>query len=320
MNYNQKYKKYKTKYIELLKQKGGARELINAIRSNENILKITELIEGGADLTEIVLGKTALLYAVERGNTEIFKLLLDRSTSENLEYSDPSGKTALIYSIERGRPEIFKLLLERGVDINKCTTDGKSALLYAAEYGRNELCKLLLDHGADISQQNLKHKNALIYAVEYGNKETCELLLAAHIELEHADINNRTALLYAAVRGNIEIFNFLLESHANIEQIDISGNNVLLLAIEYSNNALSKILIDKNVGVLYTGPTTPLINATKSGMVEICKLLLSNGVYINEKDQYGKSALDYAKENRNTELITLLSDRLDARIKKLIHG
>jgi len=61
---------------------------------------------------------------------------------------------------------------------------------------------------------------------------------------------------------------------------------------------------------------TPLICAVKpnnyemvkSNNYELVKLLIENGAYlsISVKDDLGKTVLDYAKENKNTEIITIL--------------
>lgn len=50
----------------------------------------------------------------------------------------------------------------------------------------------------------------------------------------------------------------------------------------------------------------PIVTATKTGNVEVIKLLLNNGADINAVDYYGQSPLFFAIKEKNLELVKFL--------------
>jgi ankyrin repeat protein len=61
-------------------------------------------------------------------------------------------------------------------------------------------------------------------------------------------------------------------------------------------------LIDEDSGI------TPLISAVRGQYLGIICLLLQAGAKTNDKDSNGKTALDVAKEIKNSEIIRLLKE------------
>lgn len=59
------------------------------------------------------------------------------------------AKTALMYACQKGNFEIALMLISAGADINAKDENGKTVLNYAAEGGNTEIMKLLLAQGAD---------------------------------------------------------------------------------------------------------------------------------------------------------------------------
>ncbi|MGA2093145.1 MAG: ankyrin repeat domain-containing protein [Sedimentisphaerales bacterium] len=57
---------------------------------------------------------------------------------------DRRGETALTMAVQNGNIEIVRLLLEKGADANVKNTDGITALIIAAGEGHTEIVKLLL--------------------------------------------------------------------------------------------------------------------------------------------------------------------------------
>ena len=50
--------------------------------------------------------------------------------------ADTQGKTALMYAASKGNTQVVRLLLEAGADVNFANRRGETALLEAACYGR----------------------------------------------------------------------------------------------------------------------------------------------------------------------------------------
>jgi ankyrin repeat protein len=59
------------------------------------------------------------------------QLLLDNDA--DIEAKDNNGKTALLWAAERGRKPVVQLLLDEDADIEAKDNNGKTALLWAAE-------------------------------------------------------------------------------------------------------------------------------------------------------------------------------------------
>ena len=79
---------------------------------------------------------------------ELFQLLLKHGASPG--YQDKDGRTALNIAVDKGDMEMVRLILEHAGDPN--TTDNKlgwSALHCACEKRNTALVTMLLEHGAD---------------------------------------------------------------------------------------------------------------------------------------------------------------------------
>ena len=95
-----------------------------------------------------LLGNTPLMYASEKGHTEIVRLLLQRGAGVNAKTKFDGYKTALSKASEKGHTEIVRMLIEKGADVNIKSNDGNTALQYAIKQGHTEIEQLLIHHGA----------------------------------------------------------------------------------------------------------------------------------------------------------------------------
>ena len=96
-----------TNIIELIKN--NDLELFELIKNND-LEGVIKAIENGAkvDLQNRHWGKTALHYAVEKGNLKIIKYLVEKGADANLQ--NEGGRTALHYAKQKGNQEIIDLL------------------------------------------------------------------------------------------------------------------------------------------------------------------------------------------------------------------
>ncbi len=112
--------------------------------------------------------------AVESGNSEVLRRLLEHGLEQINEFSHPDGaligSTPLSNAVSRNQPELVRLLLDAGA-----RGDQRSqTLARAVETGNAEIVRLLLDSGADPDQAS-----ALRVASAHNNTRILRLLLDA---------------------------------------------------------------------------------------------------------------------------------------------
>lgn len=86
-------------------------------------------------------GWTALMFAAQRGNTQIVKVLLESDATADLQNDD--GETALMLAIQKCNIDTVRALLAVGVNIEVKDKRGRTAERYAKLYGCTEIVQLL---------------------------------------------------------------------------------------------------------------------------------------------------------------------------------
>lgn len=181
---------------------------------------------------------------------------------------DSKGRTMLMKAAEKGDKNLIEDLLFSGAEIDAKDNEGWTALMYAARFQKDsDVTKLLLRRGADRSLKN-----------KYG---ISPLMLAA------------------AFSKNADVVSSMLESYPpDSDEV----REALSYGIANSND--TKVLrpfIDKGapLNVPYNGKT-PLMTACQTNKnTKIIEWLLENGASkMQVEHSTGKTAFDYAKENR----------------------
>ncbi len=175
-------------------------------------------------------------------------------------------------------------LLSRGFDPKTPSEKGVSGVFVALGSGSLKVAKLLIEsRGTPIDERNENDETPLMIASIKGYSEIAKLLIE-----KGADVNKPgwTPLHYAASKGNLEMIRLLLEENAYIDAASPNGTTPLMMAAGYSSNPMA------------------------------CKVLLEEGAdptLINDKDL---SALDFAKNEKQTESANLISAYKDAWLIK----
>ena len=159
--------------------------------------------------------------------------------------------------------------IKSGANVNAKDNDGFTALILAAVFGHTEIVKALIQAGADINAKNNDGWTALMVATIRGNTETVKALIQAGADVNAKNHKGETALMWAAWRGRTENVNALIEAGAD----DLTDNE----------------------------GKTALIHAAKSerGNPETVNALIEAGSNVKHRDNSGKMAVDYARENDN---------------------
>ncbi len=149
-------------------------------------------------------------------------------------------------------------LLKQYPDLVAVKSKEHFPLYRAAVKGHEALCQKLLDCGADVDAKDSSGKTALMAAATYGRDAVCELLLNHGALIDIQDNLNYTALSYAASAGHKNTCEFLIENGASLSK------GYLLHA------------------------------AAVSRKTEICRLMLNQGIAVNQPDEHGNTALHIA--------------------------
>ncbi|WJG34596.1 4ank: A designed ankyrin repeat protein with four identical consensus repeats, partial [Fusarium oxysporum Fo47] len=114
--------------------------------------------------------------------------------------------TALQLAVERGNKDIIKALLDKRADVNLSVQLGRTALLLAAENGDNDIVDLLLKNGAEQEKGDKASRTPLFVAVANGDKAMTKTLLgSAKNTLNVTSLHDRNLLDVAVDSGNRDV-------------------------------------------------------------------------------------------------------------------
>lgn len=189
---------------------------------------------------------------------------------------------------------------------NEADENGVTLLMKAAKSGNDWEIKTLIDSNANINIQDKDGWTALMYAVRYQESLTCvELLLNAQANIKIKNNYDLTALILAACyNNNPEILKKLLNYYSSSEKEVTKAFNLLLSenhSSEFSQIAKVQLFIEKSVplNTFYNGKTPLMYAAEFSNSTKIIKILIDNNAITILRSTEGKTAFDYAKENKN---------------------
>ncbi|GAW23963.1 hypothetical protein ANO14919_135420 [Xylariales sp. No.14919] len=195
----------------------------------ENFLvnKAHNLDEGGAGgrLKARDFFNTACFLAVERGHTEIVKLLLKFGVAADIKNFH---KQPLLHrAVSRNHIGLVKLLLENGAPVDLTDSNGRTAYTAHADKDHKEVLNILRDYHANVHHTDVVRVHELYRAAAFGNIEMVRFFLEAGVS---ASITNRyswTPLHEASANGHLECVQLLFEYNADPSPISDVGKTPL---------------------------------------------------------------------------------------------
>lgn len=185
--------------------------------------------------------------------------------------------TPLQRAVSQGRSETVNHLISRGANIHAQTKDDKTALHFAAEFARSGIAAALLRAGSSELRQDGEGWTPLNVACSKGHVETVEALLLARADVQVKNRDGLTPLQIAVDKGFASIVQLLL-SHGAATQVTWH---------EETRSSLLHMAVDR-------------------GLVSIVQLLLFFGANPQVKNDIGQTAVDYAIERGDNEIIQLM--------------
>lgn len=243
-----------------------------------------EMVQDMLKLRGFKFTEPEFIRAVSLEDAAAVKAFLQGGMNPNAK--NENGETALTYAIQYKDPKVIKVLIEKA-DFNMKDDLGNSPIHLAVTTKKDEIFDLLLEKNADVnlSGQSGKTKNqtALYAAVLKDREDLVQKLLEKGANPNIADGDGAYPLSEAVVRksANPQIVKRLLDGGANVNAQEANKATALIYAA--SNKQIS--------------PQTRL---------EIVQMLINKGADVTIKDEKGKNALDWAKQNRNDDMFEIL--------------
>lgn len=227
-----------------------------------------------------------LRFALQEGDLTKFRCLLNTKGPLIDFIFGLSGDTLLHTSASKGRSEFVKELLDHHADASMKNSFGNTALMAASKGGYHDIVAMLLNHDAGIDQGNEDGTTALMIASLEGHHEVVKILLNHYAEVNLKNFDGCTALMYASTKGHHEVVKILLDYHADVNAQNNEGNTALHESL--------------------TTQITPNI-------VNVVKLLLSEGGDLEILNKENKAVLELAKKTQNQDIQSLVNETIEQK-------
>lgn len=227
-----------------------------------------------------------LRFALQEGDLTKFRCLLNTKGPLIDFIFGLSGDTLLHTSASKGRSEFVKELLDHHADASMKNSFGNTALMAASKGGYHDIVAMLLNHDAGIDQGNEDGTTALMIASLEGHHEVVKILLNHYAEVNSKNFDGYRALMYASRKGHHEVVKILLDYHADVNAQNNEGNTALHESL--------------------TTQITPNI-------VNVVKLLLSEGGDLEILNKENKAVLELAKKTQNQDIQSLVNETIEQK-------
>ena len=296
---------------------------------------LDKLIEAGADLDVVdVKGRTALMHAVENGSIDMVEKLV--KAGANLDLKDEKGTTALMKAVEMQSLSKVRCLVKAGADVNLRGHIGRTALMDAAwRIDAYEVFNCLISAGADVNAKDLYGRNALMLASGRGNIMAVKDLIRLGADVNLRDSMGLTALMEGARNftneKSREVVAELVKSGADVNVQDNGGESALMYAYFDVVKMEELVKAGANVNLQNKEGKTVLMKVAGSFCGEhptltdlllkenrkifkknrktfkenkmALELLIENGADVNIKDNKGRNAIMYVKDDERKRRI-----------------
>jgi ankyrin repeat protein len=255
----------------------------------------------------------------------MFMLLLKAGADVNVQNSHRwSPLMSLMREFATGGKQtlsLFKAVLAAGADFDADYGTGNSAFTVRMK-DINGVKKLIEEEfygeirrvfGSTASGDAQDKANAnLMMAARWGNPQQVEEALS-HGTASAQSASGYTPLMFASFFGSPETVKTLIAAGAKLNAKNTRGETALILAVLNGCEANVKVLIESGIDVnakSFRGVTALMVACCDDHHwrenIELVKQLVQAGARINDKTEYGQTALGFAYRNEQTAIAQFL--------------
>ncbi len=295
---------------------------------NENILN--SLLKSGIDINCCDdRGDTFLNICINKKRIKASLWLIGKEC--NLAIKNKNGQSSIQLAVKQGNIKIVKALLSmKTININETNSEGRTILHDAVINGETEIVNELIKHSADVNIVDKNNRNVLFDAIAFGeDKLISKILSTGELDINIADSNGHTVLHNHEVLENDELAKKLLYYGADPTINDKEGKNFLFhtalrgeegmelldIAIDKGCNLNGRIRNNNSILMEIMFAFASISDAEKerrSGLMEMAKKFVKNGIDINAINNQGETVLfDAVRKNDVEATAFLLEDGVD---------
>ncbi|MDD2259551.1 MAG: ankyrin repeat domain-containing protein [Acholeplasmataceae bacterium] len=286
------------------------------------------------------LGQSLLFYAIRGNALEMAYYLIENHINPNI--VSQKGETALFEAIRKGKLNLVVKLIKHYANLNIQNKRGETPLHLACQKGNLDMIMLLVENGANLYLTNELGQSILYYALKSQNIGCFDYVRMLSPKIKKNDKNGNTLLHLAAELGNYQLTKHLLELSENphfknnfketpiFEAIKKNNKDLIILFVKYgsyldtknkygqtlldisglnSDNDISQLVEDYLSSSLIKNniEKNPLRYGVIKADLDYVRNILYKGI-ADKKDEYLLYAYDYAKRNKEKDIISLLDD------------
>ena len=268
------------------------------------------------------------------------KMSSKNTLSSEVELENFDASASIIDAVAMNQPLRVKYLLLKGAKIKSGIKEQPTAFQYAFKNQNQELINLInlyecfqnnstkeIEFGTNCVSFKSSSSVSLVYQPKtsqdylnlelrteisqpqtFGNGKINKIkeLIRKGANVNYAHPDNNQPLIIAILQQDLEVARLLIENGANVNLSDKSFGTAFNLACEYGNIDMVKLLIQYGQNVKGIEGRNAFTNASYLGNIEMVKFLISQGVDINSKDVFDRSALMMSLSSNNNNMIKFL--------------